>query len=626
MLAFRSLIFNIGFFTWTAFCSVMTIPTLLMHRRAVTWVAQTWGRGTHFLMKWIVGTTYEVKGWEHAIDGPAIIASKHQSALETTLIRFFSPNCGLILKRELVWIPFFGQAIMKSGAIKIDRSKGKKVMPQLIEGGKDFIAHNRPIFMYPEGTRSKVGVPGKYKSGIFYLYEALKVPVVPIAHNAGYFWGRREFIKRPGHIVYEFLEPIQPGLKEKEFMKTLEDRIETACERLKPQKTKPANPSPKKRKGSLWALVVCAVLGSAGYSYFWYNRAAYLKETLHGLVAQWKAEGYVLSHEGLEVVGFPMALGAIFKNPTLHVASFGEFKGRIKGPILVETNLWNPTILNFSSGGETLLKSQWIEAGDLQIGGFSGTVNVLDADHFSEFSLQKVAFLEGENILSSIQRVTGSVRVIPGTGLPNSEGFGVQFNFEDILLGPDETVYFNKLDRVAVTAHVMGAFPMTDLKSALRAWYEKGGTFELNNLTLVKGETNLKIEGTMALDEKLQPMGAFALEARGLHKSLEGLRKSGAITSETHKVLKAAVEIGAFLTSPGMSKKENKERNIRLSLTLQDQGISLGPARVLGVPEINWDFLGQFAKDPQTLESEPLEPQAPLVPAIVPQPTLDSSK
>jgi len=197
--------------------------------------ARGWGEGVRFLMRWILNITVEIRGRENLPeDRPVIVACKHQSAWETTYIQNLAFNSAVILKRELVFIPIFGQVLLAAGAIQIDRSKGKSVLPELIKSAKKQMEGNRKIFIFPEGTRSMAGKPGRYKAGIFKLYEALNIPVVPMAHNAGYFWPRRGFLKKPGVIVVEILPQIEPGLPEVKFMKHLEKTIETSCAKIAP--------------------------------------------------------------------------------------------------------------------------------------------------------------------------------------------------------------------------------------------------------------------------------------------------------------------------------------------------------------------------------------------------------
>jgi 1-acyl-sn-glycerol-3-phosphate acyltransferase len=146
----------------------------------------------------------------------------------------------VVLKRELLRIPFYGWYLRKAGIIPIERSAGAAAVRQMITKAKNVLAAGRPILIFPEGTRKKPDDAPDYKPGVAGLYSALGVACVPVALNSGLFWtGPQGFIKRPGHIVVEFLEPISPGLRRAEFMRFLEGRIETATARLLAEGSKP---------------------------------------------------------------------------------------------------------------------------------------------------------------------------------------------------------------------------------------------------------------------------------------------------------------------------------------------------------------------------------------------------
>jgi 1-acyl-sn-glycerol-3-phosphate acyltransferase len=138
----------------------------------------------------------------------------------------------IVLKRELLRIPFYGWFLAKAAAIPIDRGAGASALRKMAEAARQVLARGRPILIFPEGTRKKPGTPPDYKPGVAGLYGQLDVDCVPVALNSGVYW--TGFLKRPGTIVLEFLEPIGPGLKRGAFMQLLEDRIETATNRLLP--------------------------------------------------------------------------------------------------------------------------------------------------------------------------------------------------------------------------------------------------------------------------------------------------------------------------------------------------------------------------------------------------------
>ena len=228
----RSLLFNVAFWLWGLVMALVALPILLMSRQAMVRQAERWERGIQWLLRNLVGLDYQVLGDEHRQDNRVIYAFKHQSAWDTITTHLLVDDPAIALKQELTKIPIFGPCLLHAGMIKIDRGQGAKALRSLIEGARQAIARGSPVVIFPEGTRTPPGEKHPYHPGVAALYKQLSVPVVPVALNSGVFWGRRAFAKRPGLIQVEFLEPIEPGLERKAFMAELEQRIETATERL----------------------------------------------------------------------------------------------------------------------------------------------------------------------------------------------------------------------------------------------------------------------------------------------------------------------------------------------------------------------------------------------------------
>jgi len=181
----------------------------------------------------ICGIRMEVRGAENIPKRPCIVLCKHQSAWETFALQTVFPPQVWVLKRELLWLPFFGWGLALTSPIAIDRSKGKQAMRQLLEQGRDRLARGFCVVIFPEGTRMPYGVHGKYKVGGAVLAENTGTLVVPVAHNAGKFWGRNAFWKHPGTIVMSIGKPIDPkGLKADEINRRVEDWIEGEMTRL----------------------------------------------------------------------------------------------------------------------------------------------------------------------------------------------------------------------------------------------------------------------------------------------------------------------------------------------------------------------------------------------------------
>lgn len=200
----RSLIFSILMVTFTiiqSFLCILGSPFPLRFRYAMI---VKFTRFILWLLKIICGINYKVEGLENIPkDMTGIILSKHQSTWET----FFLPGAfrqpAIILKRELLWVPFFGWGLATIDPIAINRSNTHSAMEQIISKGKKCLDSGRWILVFPEGTRIPAGKVGKYRLGGARLAVGTGYPVLPVAHNAGYFWPRRKFIKRPGtvHVV-----------------------------------------------------------------------------------------------------------------------------------------------------------------------------------------------------------------------------------------------------------------------------------------------------------------------------------------------------------------------------------------------------------------------------------------
>jgi 1-acyl-sn-glycerol-3-phosphate acyltransferase len=228
----RSLLFNLLFYVTTALFVVLGSPLLLAPRQWAMAALRVHARFELWLLRVIVGNTFEVRGRDNIPAGPCLVASKHQSAWETFALIPLFRDPALLMKRELFWIPFHGWFSKKFEMIPVDRDKGPTALRRVLREAKKRIEAGREIIIFPEGTRRPPGAPPSYKTGVVLLYEALGVPCVPVALNSGLFWPRRSLTHRPGTIVVEILEPIPPGLGKKEFLERLETSLETATNRL----------------------------------------------------------------------------------------------------------------------------------------------------------------------------------------------------------------------------------------------------------------------------------------------------------------------------------------------------------------------------------------------------------
>lgn len=187
-----------------------------------------------WLLRIVCGIRLEVRGAANIPSEPCIVLCKHQSAWETFALQTVFPPQVWVLKRELLFLPFFGWGLALTSPIAIDRGKGKQAIKQLQEQGKQRLDAGFCVVVFPEGTRMPYGKRGKYKIGGAMLAASSGADVVPVAHNAGKFWGRNSFFKHPGTIIMSIGKPIDPqGLKAEEINRQVEDWIEAEMERMK---------------------------------------------------------------------------------------------------------------------------------------------------------------------------------------------------------------------------------------------------------------------------------------------------------------------------------------------------------------------------------------------------------
>jgi 1-acyl-sn-glycerol-3-phosphate acyltransferase len=228
----RSLVFNILFYVVFLLWSLVALPTFVMPRAVMLRVGSWWAKTNIILMRVICGIKVEFRGVEKIPKGPLIVASKHQSMWETfALLQFFDQPL-YILKRELKWIPLFGWYLIKSNMIGVNRSAGGRALLNMARRAGEEVRRGRQLIIFPEGTRTPVDAPPHYKTGIAQVYVDCGVPCLPVALNSGLFWPRRTFMRYPGTLVVEFLDPLPPGLSRREFIARVSTVVEDATNRL----------------------------------------------------------------------------------------------------------------------------------------------------------------------------------------------------------------------------------------------------------------------------------------------------------------------------------------------------------------------------------------------------------
>ena len=225
MALIRSLLYAAAFYPLTFLWVVVGVPVSLFGRRPTLAVVLSWVEMHHWLVGNLLGIRLRIEG--EIPRGPLLIAVKHQSMLETLEMVRVSNLPIIVMKKELGDIPLFGVLTRRYGVIEVERSAGAKALRSLVEEGREAVASGRPVIIYPEGTRVRVGETPELKSGFAALYRALGLAVVPIAVDSGRLWGRG-FVHRSGTVTFKVGETIPAGLPRTE----IEARVHRAINAL----------------------------------------------------------------------------------------------------------------------------------------------------------------------------------------------------------------------------------------------------------------------------------------------------------------------------------------------------------------------------------------------------------
>ncbi|MDX8401938.1 MAG: lysophospholipid acyltransferase family protein [Mariprofundaceae bacterium] len=232
----RSALFNLLFFAITPVFSLLVLAFRLFGFRAAWIWARAWSASVRGLLRAICGIRVRIEGTQHLPDVPCVVMAKHQSAMETVMMPLLVPPYTWVLKRELFWIPLFGQALMALDAIGIRRGSPREALRQVAHDGAARLKQGLWVVIFPEGTRSQPGQAGKYQPGGIVLAHKAGVGILPMAHNAGRHWPRRGFLKRPGTVTFRFL-PFIPAeevarANRAELLARLEREIEAATREM----------------------------------------------------------------------------------------------------------------------------------------------------------------------------------------------------------------------------------------------------------------------------------------------------------------------------------------------------------------------------------------------------------
>ena len=217
---------------WTILMGFLSLPFLFLPSKSIALPAKIWIRGIFIFLKYICGVTHEMRGLANLSGEPVIIVSKHQSAFETFALYYYLKKSFFIHKKQLFYIPIFGQYLMKHNMVSIDRMGQASTMRKMITDVKKKLDSGSTIIIFPEGTRTKPGAKADYKTGFIGIYNTSKRKLQPVALNSGLFWQKGLKVIKRGHIIIEFLPQIDIGLDKKEVLNKVENSIELATKKL----------------------------------------------------------------------------------------------------------------------------------------------------------------------------------------------------------------------------------------------------------------------------------------------------------------------------------------------------------------------------------------------------------
>lgn len=224
----RSIAFMACFTLSILLTSIIAAPIALASDAAARRIAQGWARFTLGALKFTTGLGYRVEGAENIPQGGAIVAANHQSQWETIALYALLPKPVMIIKKELLSLPVYGWWMKRVGNIAVDREGGAKALRAMRRDAAGRIKEGDQVVVFPEGTRGDVGSRLPYHPGVAGIYTEAQAPCAPVAHNSGAFWPYPGIEKRSGEITIRFLPAIAPSLHRKEFLRTLQTRIEAA--------------------------------------------------------------------------------------------------------------------------------------------------------------------------------------------------------------------------------------------------------------------------------------------------------------------------------------------------------------------------------------------------------------
>jgi len=224
LIVIKSLIFNILFFLLSAIIGIVFFPVLISKTLSVK-ISSIWAKITLYMLNKICGIKINIKGLETNSTKKVMFAVRHESALETILFLAYFPNIKYVLKKELLYIPFYGLFAWRCGHIIIDRRGGASSIFLMLKKIQNNLKSFESVVIFPHGTRVKSGTKVNIKSGIYALYKHLNITIIPVYMSTGEVWEKRGFIKKPGLVEVKFYEKINSGYEKKDFIKLLNSKL-----------------------------------------------------------------------------------------------------------------------------------------------------------------------------------------------------------------------------------------------------------------------------------------------------------------------------------------------------------------------------------------------------------------
>ncbi len=232
-LSLRALLFWAFFVPGVILCTLLLSLSIPLPVKFRIGILRIWIPMTLFWLKLTCGLSYEIEGLDNIPKTGFIVMSNHSSTWETFVLQSFLPPLVWVVKRELLFVPFFGWGLRAMNAIALKRGTGREAIKQLIEEGSARMKEGRTVMIFPEGTRVPPGEKRPYKAGGAILSEQTQFPILPIAHNAGNFWPRHSWIKWPGTIKVVIGPLIYPeGKKSGDIINEVEHWIAPKVEEI----------------------------------------------------------------------------------------------------------------------------------------------------------------------------------------------------------------------------------------------------------------------------------------------------------------------------------------------------------------------------------------------------------